>query len=62
MSNTQLLFALVYVVVLVVPAQKLLHRAGYTRWLAILAIIPVVNLIALWVFAFAHWPTRRRVM
>ena len=62
MSSAQLLISIVYVIVLAVPAQKLLRRAGYSPWLAILAVIPVVNLVALWVFAYAHWPTRRRVL
>jgi len=61
MSVVQLFIAIIYVVVLVVPARKLLRRAGYNPWLAILAAIPLINLVALWVFAYARWPTRRRV-
>ena len=31
-------------------------KAGFSPWWVLLAIIPVVNLIMLWVFAYAKWP------
>lgn len=52
----------VYALILIVPTVKILQRAGYSPWLSILAIIPVVNIVAYWVFAFARWPTRRRTL
>lgn len=42
-----------------IPAAVVLGKAGYSRWWAILAFIPVVNLIGLWVFAFSNWPVLR---
>ena len=32
--------------------------AGRSRWWTILAFVPLVNLIGLWVFAFTRWPSR----
>jgi hypothetical protein len=32
--------------------------AGRSRWWTILAFVPLVNLISLWVFAFTRWPSR----
>lgn len=47
----------VFMVILVgIPVASILHRAGRSRWWTILAFIPLLNLIALWVFAFARWP------
>jgi hypothetical protein len=43
-------------VVLGVPIAQILHRAGHSRWWTILAFVPLLNLIGLWVFAFARWP------
>jgi hypothetical protein len=37
---------------------NILHRAGRSRWWTILAFVPLVNLIGLWVFAFTQWPNR----
>jgi hypothetical protein len=39
-----------------IPVANILHRAGRSRWWTILAFIPFLNLIGLWVFAFARWP------
>jgi hypothetical protein len=45
-------FALIYGV----PIAHILHRAGRSRWWVIVAFLPLLNLIGLWVFAFARWP------
>ncbi len=38
---------------------RILNRAGYSRWWLLTAVVPLVNLIMLWVFAFAVWPAAR---
>lgn len=35
---------------------RVLARAGYSRWWLITMFVPLLNLIMLWVFAFAAWP------
>lgn len=53
-------FPLIIALILIgIPAAVVLGKAGYSRWWAILAFIPVVNLIGLWVFAFSNWPVLR---
>src|SRR5438094_6408637 len=44
-----------YALVLI-PVALILRRAGRTRWWSVLAIIPIANLIGLWVLAFTPWP------
>ena len=39
-----------------VPAARILKRAGFSPWLALLVFVPAINLICLWVFAFVDWP------
>jgi hypothetical protein len=39
-----------------IPLQQILHRAGHSRWWVLVWFIPVVNWIALWVFAYTRWP------
>jgi fucose permease len=51
----QIIFILA-VVVPYIPMIWVLKRAGRSRGLFFLFIIPIVNLIVLWVFAFGHWP------
>jgi len=42
-----------------VPAAKILNKAGYSGWWCLLLLIPLVNIIVYWVFAFARWPNLR---
>jgi hypothetical protein len=38
---------------------RILDRAGYSRWWVLTLFVPLLNLIMLWVFAFANWPVSR---
>ena len=38
---------------------RILNRAGYSRWWLLTLVVPLVNLIMLWVFAFGDWPAAR---
>lgn len=38
---------------------RIVNRAGYSRWWLLTMIVPLLNLIMLWVFAFAEWPAGR---
>lgn len=44
--------ALVYVW----PAARICRRLGFSRWLGVLAVIPLANLLLLWFVALAQWP------
>ncbi|WP_374343314.1 hypothetical protein [Azonexus sp.] len=35
---------------------RVLPKAGFSSWWALLALVPVGNIIALWIFAFTEWP------
>ena len=39
-----------------VPIAKIVRRAGYSGWFCLMYFVPLVNLVMLWVFAFAEWP------
>lgn len=47
---------LLIVVLYVLPALNIVRKAGYSGWRCLLMLIPVVNVVAYWVFAFAKWP------
>jgi hypothetical protein len=36
---------------------KAVKKAGYSAWWALLGFVPIVNLVMLWVFAYAKWPS-----
>ena len=47
---------LIYAFVVVVPMGKIFSRLGLPWALALLMIVPIVNLVTLWVVAFIKWP------
>jgi len=56
---------IVLVVVLIIWAfvavfGRVLNRAGYSRWWVLTMFVPLLNLIMLWVFAYASWPVSTR--
>jgi hypothetical protein len=45
------------VAVTAIPVARILDRTGFSRWLTFIGVIPLVNIVALWAFAFADWPS-----
>jgi predicted PurR-regulated permease PerM len=54
-----LIFAIIIAAILY-PLGRILTRIGFSPFWCVLALIPVVNLFALWALAFADWPGRER--
>ncbi len=52
-------FGLIAGILMVIPAWKIVSKAGYNGAWALLLFIPLVNIIMLYVFAFNVWPTER---
>lgn len=46
-------------IVIVVPFWKIFSRAGFSGWLSLLMLVPLINLVVLYVIAFANWPASR---
>ncbi len=38
------------------PIVRILRRTGHSGWWVIALLIPIVNWIGLWVFAYSKWP------
>lgn len=56
-----LLLYVLSIVVIVIPAARILHRTGFSWWWGLLSIVPIVGLIGLWLFAFSRWPLEARL-
>lgn len=50
------LLILLLLLLLFWPWAIILKKAGYSRLWVLLAVVPLVNYIALWVFAYSNWP------
>jgi Na+/melibiose symporter-like transporter len=51
---------LIVLIILLFPIIKILQKAGYSGWWVLLWFLPIGNIVALWIFAFADWPALRR--
>lgn len=40
---------------------RILNKAGYSRWWVLVLLVPIVNIVMFWVFAFANWPNLESV-
>ena len=45
--------------VILYPIGRILGRVGLSPFWSIVALVPLLNLIGLWVLAFIDWPTKR---
>lgn len=54
-----LVVLIVWVALPLPPIARILRKAGRSRWWCLIALIPIVNIVGLWTFAFTSWPARR---
>ena len=48
--------SLVVAVVALFLVSRILTKAGYSGWWALVILVPIVNLVMLWTFALRQWP------
>ena len=53
------LFYLVFLVLMIAAWVKILTKAGYSGWWILIGLVPLVNMIMFFVFAFSDWPALR---
>ena len=51
---------LITCVLVVAPFWMILRKAGYKPIWSLLALIPIINLVALWLFSLSDWPSHKR--
>ncbi len=50
-----IIFGLIYAAIIIVPFWVIFKKAGFSGALSLLLLIPVVNLVMLYVLAFSQW-------
>ena len=53
------LMMLVFAALIIVPFWFIFKKAGYSQWLGVLMVVPIVNLVLLYFLAFSNWPRPR---
>jgi|HubBroStandDraft_1064217.scaffolds.fasta_scaffold00219_5 hypothetical protein len=51
---------LIVAVIGVVPFWHICKRVGYSPWLSLLILVPLVNVVFVYYLAFAQWPLENR--
>ncbi|MBC9786723.1 hypothetical protein H1S01_19980 [Heliobacterium chlorum] len=50
------IFAIIMAIVSIVAFWKIFSKAGFSPWMSLLMLVPVINFIAFLYLAFADWP------
>lgn len=53
------LWQLLIIVAIIAPFWRIFSKAGYSPWLSLLLVLPLVNLVMLYFLAFSAWPALR---
>ena len=56
MTPGHFVFFLIALFLFLFPAAKILQRVGFSGLWSFVLLIPVLGLVALWLFAFMDWP------
>jgi len=62
MDNVSLwhwVIVLVLLAIYLIPLVLVIRKAGYSGWWILIMFVPLVNIVMLWIFAFADWPRLR---
>ncbi|MDA7086810.1 hypothetical protein PH586_10495 [Pseudomonas sp. SA3-5] len=50
---------LLFLVLITLPFCLIFKKAGYSQWLGLLMVVPIVNFVLLYFLAFSSWPAER---
>lgn len=50
---------LIAAVIGVVPFWRICNRVGFSPWLSLLIVVPLVNLVFIYILAFSEWPSQK---
>lgn len=59
MGSVSPFMMLIMAALVIVPFWFIFSKAGYSKWLSLLMVVPLVNVIALYFLAFSQWPSQR---
>ncbi|VVE52881.1 membrane protein [Pandoraea aquatica] len=51
------LIVLLFTLIFLYPYARIIRRAGFSPWWVLVAFVPLLNIIMIWVFAFIQWPS-----
>ena len=55
-----IVFIIVVAALVVWPYSRIFRKAGFSPWLGLLMLVPIVNIVMIFFLAFADWPALKR--
>ena len=59
MGFSGLIMFLVMTILIILPFWVIFSKAGHSKWLSLLMVVPMVNIVMLYFLAFSTWPNQR---
>ena len=59
MGFSGLIMFLIMAILIILPFWFIFSKAGHSRWLSLLMVVPMVNIVMLYFLAFSTWPNQR---
>ena len=59
MGASGAIMMLIFAALVVIPFWFIFTKAGYSKWLSLLMLVPIANVIMLYFLAFSTWPIHR---
>ncbi len=59
MGSFGLFMWLIMAVIIILPFWFIFSKAGYSGWLSLLIVVPIINIVTLYFLAFSTWPSQR---
>ncbi len=50
---------LIFIALIILPFWFIFKKAGYSQWLSLLMVVPIINFLMLYFLAFSDWPSVR---
>lgn len=60
MVHFSLHWGLLGILLFAIPFSQIIVRAGFSRWWILAMFIPGINIVLLWIFAYADWPKEQK--
>ena len=58
LGSAEPIMFLFMVVLIILPFWFIFSKAGYSKWLSLLMVVPMINILMLYFLAFSNWPSQ----
>lgn len=60
MGSGHWLWMLMIALIVIIPTWRICQRIGYSGWMGLLILFPLINLVLFYFIAFSDWPVNKK--